>query len=119
MSNAISDKEWDSVESEAKRSTGTYTHAFSKPFTYEGKTYDTLTFRFGDLTGKDFLAIEAECSALGISVVNPVFSGNFLLRMATRACEEKIGSDVLAAIPIFDFNRIRSRAQSFLLRSEQ
>jgi len=119
MNNATAEKEWASVEAEAKQSAGTYTHIFNKPFTYEGKTYERLTFDFDKLTGNDCLAIENECSALGIAVVNPAFSGNFLVRMAARACEEKIGSDVLTALPIYDFNRIRSKARSFLLKSEQ
>ena len=119
MSNATTEKEWASVEAEVKQGTGSYTHTFSKPFTYEGKTYERLTFDFDKLTGNDCLAIENECSALGVAVVNPAFSGNFLVRMAARACTEKIGANVLTTMPIYDFNRIRSKARSFLLKSEQ
>ena len=45
MSNATTEKEWASVEAEVKQGTGSYTHTFSKPFTYEGKTYERLTCR--------------------------------------------------------------------------
>ena len=119
MSNATTEKEWASVEAEVKQGSGSYPHTFSKPFSYEGKTYERLTFDFDKLTGNDCLAIENECSALGVAVVNPAFSGNFLVRMAARACTEKIGANVLTAMPIYDFNRIRSKARSFLLKSEQ
>ena len=57
MSNATTEKELASVEAEVKQGTGSYTHTFSKPFTYEGKTYERLTFDFDKLTGNDCLAI--------------------------------------------------------------
>ena len=44
-------------------------------------------------------------------------SGEYLLRMAARACSVKISADDLAAMPLGDYNKIRSRARSFLLRS--
>lgn len=115
MTNAIDNKEMMAAEQEAKNSTTAYTHKFAKPFEYEGKTYESLTFLWDSLTGEDFLRIENELSALGKALVTPEFSGEFLHRMASRACTEKLGSDALAAMPIGDFNRIRGKARSFLL----
>lgn len=95
-----------------------YTHRFRTPFSYEGKTYDELCFDFGKLTGKDGLAIENEIQAMGRPVIIPSLSGEYLLRMAARACTTRIGFDVLKAMPLSDYNRIRSAARNFLTSAE-
>lgn len=107
------------AEQEAINSTETYVHKFERPFTYEDKTYKELTFEFGSLTGMDSLAIENEMSALGKALIAPEFSGEYLVRMAARSCTAKIGIDVMSAMPLADYNKIRNKARSFLLRSGQ
>ena len=94
-----------------------YVHQFKRPFEYQGKKYDELTFDFGRLTGRDSLAIENELQAIGKMVLSPEFSGEFLIRMAARSCTESIGYDALELMPMGDYNRIRARARGFLLRS--
>jgi len=106
------------IAQEETEEIGAYVHVFKKPFVYQGKTYERLTFDFGSLTGRDSLAIENELQALGKMVLTPEFSGEFLIRMAARACTEKIGSDAMEQMPMRDYNRIRSRARTFLLRLE-
>ena len=96
----------------------TYTHTFRKPFTYMNKTYTELRFDWDSLTGQDGLSIEAELQALGTPVVVPAFSGAYLIRMAAKACTEKIGSDAFELMSLADYNRVRSAARSFLLISE-
>ena len=96
---------------------GRYVHNFVNPFSYEGKTYEKLTFDWAKLTAKDSLAIENEMMSLGKPLVAPEFSGEYLIRMAVRACEEKVAINVLQAIPLGDYNKIRARARTFLLRS--
>ena len=95
-----------------------YTHAFKKPVTFEEKTYEKLHFDWGKLTGKDGVAIEEELQAAGIALVIPSLSGPYLMRMASRASEEKVCSDFFASLPLRDYNRIRSEARSFLLKTE-
>ena len=41
-----------------------YTHTFDTPFTFEGRTYDTLTFDFSKLSGDDDIAIENAFTAM-------------------------------------------------------
>lgn len=101
-----------------ENSRNTYMHKFKTPFSYEGKTYDELCFDFGKLTGKDGLAIENEIQAMGRPVIIPSLSGEYLLRMAARACTTRIGFDVLKAMPLSDYNRIRSAARNFLTSAE-
>lgn len=94
-----------------------YLHTFQAPFSWEGRTYDQLTFQWDKLTGRDSLAIEGEMARLGKALIAAEFSGDYLARMAVRACKERIGLDVLLAMPLGEYNRIISRARSFLLRS--
>ena len=113
----INAEEFAVAAKEAAESKNVYVHKFTKPFTYEGKTYKELTFAWDDLSGNDYLAIESEMASLGKVVITPEFSGEFIIRMASKACTEKIGSDLLGVIPFKDFNMIRGKARSFLLSS--
>lgn len=96
-----------------------YALKFKKPFEYDGQSYTELAFNWDALTGEDSLAIEAELQAMGKFIVSPAFSGEYLVRMAAKACTIPIGQDLLRALPISDYNRIRSAARSFLLSTEQ
>lgn len=95
-----------------------YIHTLKNPFEYEGRTHKTLHFDWGMLTGNDGLAVENEMQALGIPVVVPALSGGYLIRIAARACTDGVGADVLLAMPIREYNKIRSEARSFLLKTE-
>lgn len=106
------------AEDEARDAAYTYVHEFKKPFVYDGNTYEKLTFDWGTLTGRDGLAIENELQALGKPVIIPTLSGEYLLRMAVRACDKPIGADAFELMSLSDYNRIRSSARSFLLKSE-
>lgn len=84
-----------------------------------GKKYEELTFDWGKLTGKDSLAIENEMAQMGIALVNPAFSSEYMVRMAAVACNEAIGSDAFDDMALPDFLKIRRKAKDFLLRAEQ
>lgn len=94
---------------------GVYTHTFKKPFEYEGKTYEELTFDFEHLKGRDMVAIENEMQGASEYALAPEISTSFQSKMAARAAE--IGSDVLEAMPLKDFNKITGAARRFLLDS--
>ena len=103
---------------------GTYTHTFKTPFTYNGRTYDVLTFDWKSLTGNDSLAIENEMLTKGKTLVVPAYTGEYLTGMAARACTERnekgarvIGTDAIRALPLGDFQVICGRARTFLLRA--
>ncbi len=127
--NSISDEAAAAAELEQQAKAGPdislYVHTFRQPFEYLGKTYDTLTFDWGTLTGKDHLAIENEIVRQGKTLVMPEFSGEFLCCMAARACTERteegfrvISAEMLRALPMREFQSICKRARSFLLRAE-
>lgn len=115
---AVDADEFSVAEKHAEESEYSYTHKFRAPFNYQGKTYEDLTFNWGKLTGKDGLAIENEMQQLGKAVIVPTFSGEYLVRMAARACDEHVGADAFESMPLSDYNKIRSAARSFLLKSE-
>lgn len=94
---------------------GVYTHTFKKPFEYESKTYEELTFDFGHLKGRDMVAIENEMQGMSEYALAPEISTSFQSKMAARAAG--IGSDVLEAMPLKDFNKITGAARRFLLDS--
>lgn len=93
-------------------SPGTYTHRFSSPFEWMGKTYEELAFDFGKLRGRDALAIYLELAYKGIPVYGPRSSPQYLVRMASRACG--LGADAFDAMPLRDFEAIIGRAKAFL-----
>lgn len=115
----IDAKEFAVAEASATESEYSYTLAFRKPFVYQGKTYKELVFDWDRLTGKDGLAIEAEMQQLGKPVIVPTFSGEYLIRMAARACIEPLASDAFELMPLVEYNKVRSAARSFLLKSER
>ena len=96
----------------------TFTHKFREPFVYMGKGYTVLHFDWGSLIGADSLAIEAELAALGVPVLVPSLSAPYLIRMAAKACTDRIGADAFELMPLRDFTKIRNAARSFLLASE-
>ncbi len=115
---AINEKELNGAIDESVEENSHFTIALKKPVTYNGKEYKELSFDFDKLTGRDGLAIEDELSRLGKAVIAPVFSGEYLVRMAARACTEQVGADIFDMLTLTDYNRVRSEARSFLLRSE-
>ncbi|MDE7243591.1 MAG: hypothetical protein K2O18_06405 [Oscillospiraceae bacterium] len=95
-----------------------YIHKLRKPFSYHGKEYEELSFDFDKLTGKDFLAIGREMQALRLLMSDPSVNMDFQLRVATRACTEKLGPDALRLMPAFDFHCIIGAVRNFLLSAD-
>lgn len=114
----IDNEEFAVAEKEAAATNlSAYVHKFATPFVYEDKTYEELTFDWSKLTGNDSLAIENELQMLGKPLIVPEFSGEYLIRVAARACTVAIGADALLSMSMVDYNKIRSRARSFLMKT--
>lgn len=95
-----------------------FTLKLKKPFVWEGTEYKELDFDWSELTGEDFLNIESEVNSEGYAVITPEFSTMFIIYMAIRGCRQPLGTDAVKKLPIGAFNKVRSRARSFLLNSE-
>ena len=87
----------------------TYKHPLTKPFSYEGATFEVLEFDWTILTGQDSLAIEAELAKKQKTLVNALWSEDYLAGMAVRACTwrgqvgQRISAGMLEALPIADY----------------
>ena len=101
---------------QAAGNSGVYIHKFKKPFTWEGVTYDALTFNFEGLKGSDLEAVEEEMSAAGQYAISPEYSVIYILRLAARAAG--VHSSVIENLPLHDANVIRGKTKTFLLRGE-
>lgn len=80
MDTVIDEKELDAAGQMADQNENVYeyVHKLDKPFEYEGKTYESIHFNWGKLTGNDALAIENEITAKGSAVVIRPFQGSIL-----------------------------------------
>lgn len=92
---------------------GAYVHEFTKPYTFEDKTYTRLVFDFEKLIGDDLVVIENEMAAVGEYALSPEISTSFLYRLAAKAAG--VGSDVIAHMPIRDFGKIKNKSRDFLI----
>lgn len=121
MSNIIDEREIKEAEKEAnlEAEMDTFVYNFAEPVEWEGRTIESLTFNFGQLTGNDFEKIEEELNAEGKYILSPEFSSPFLIRMAVRACKENIDDAFIRKQSIGLYNQIRSKGRSFLLRAGQ
>ena len=116
---AVDETELEAAREEARKSNvALFEIEFKKPVKYNNKEYAKLSFDFDKLTGLDGLAIEEELQMLNKAVIVPALSGDYLVRMAARACTERIGADIFNYMSLKDYNRIRSAARSFLILSE-
>lgn len=104
---------------------GSYTHTFKEPYRWKERTFETLTFDWTSLTGRDHLEIENELTMKGRMLVSPSFSGDFLAGMAARSCTERdekgkrmIDTQAVLEMPMRDFQTITRKARGFLLRAE-
>ena len=99
---------------------GVYTHTFSKPVLYDGKTYEKLTFDFDSLTGGDSLDVESELMARNHPVLVRNIDSEYVIRMAAKACTERgadgkrvIGHDIFRNMTVKDYGRITNIARRF------
>jgi len=114
----INEEELNAAQEEAKDAAKLFTLKFKKPLSYNGEEYDELSFDFEALTGRDSIVVEKELARNGVQVVAPAFNGEYLIRIAARACTVRVGYDVAYHMSISDYNKLRSATRNFLMRSE-
>lgn len=111
------------AEALTEENSGIYTHEFKKPFTYEGRTYEQLSFDWESLSGKDSVAIERDLLNRNIAVVHAGFTPEYLAAMAARACTYRnedgfrtVTTNMIYALPLGEFRKICIAARNFLFR---
>lgn len=95
-----------------------YTKKFKNPVLYKGEEIGEITFDWTKLTGADSMKIESEARAKKQPVGMKEFSDFYLVRMAVRAGNVKVGADFFEKLPLKTYNDITSAARDFLLKSE-
>ena len=116
--NGMEEEELEQAKAKAKDAENLFTMKLKKPLTYDGAEFEELSFDFDALTGKDSLAIERELSLRGIQVAVPAFSGEYIIRIAARACTSPVGYDAFELMSLRDYNRLRAKVRNFLMGSE-
>ena len=116
--NGMQEEELEQAKAEAKKAENLFTLKLKKPLSYEGTDYTELSFDFDNLTGRDSLDVERELAMRGIQVAVPAFSGEYIVRIAAKACAEPLGSDAFESLSLRDYNRLRSKVRNFLMASE-
>ena len=86
-----------------------------KPFEWDGKTYERLTFNWSKLTGRDSIEVEREMTLQGRGTATPEFTGEFQTRLACRACMERLPYDGIQALPLYEYSLIQRKARNFML----
>lgn len=91
---------------------GVYVHKFKEPFAWMGNSYSELKFNFGKLRGVDAMAVYTELRVKGVMVVNPHFSQDYLLGIASKA--SGLGTDAIKNMPFADFETILGQTRNFI-----
>ncbi|MBR2131393.1 MAG: hypothetical protein IJ955_02450 [Oscillospiraceae bacterium] len=125
MEDAVNAAEAQAEAAKKEPDAGSYTHVFAAPFSYEGETYEQLTFQWDSLTGKDSMDIERDLRMKGLTVVVAEYTPEYLTSMAARACtyrdsngKRTVSMFTLQALPLRDFRAICGQARRFLQRAE-
>ncbi len=118
INGGMEEEELEQAKEEAKKAENLFTLKLKKPLSYEGKEYGELSFDFDGLTGRDSLDVERELAIRGIQVAVPAFSGEYIIRIAAKACTEPVGYDAFEYMSLKDYNRLRSKVRNFLMGSE-
>ncbi len=116
--NGMQEEELEQAKAEAKKAENLFKLKLKKPLSYEGTDYTELSFDFDNLTGRDSLDVERELAMRAIQVAVPAFSGEYIIRIAAKACTAPVGFDAFEAMSLRDYNRLRGKVRNFLMASE-
>lgn len=101
----------------AEENTGVVVLELKKPLEYEGRTYERLTLDLESLTGKDSIEVETELMMRKKgAVIFGALNNDYILGIAGKACQEKIGVDAFLRLGLKDFNRLVNAVRNFLLK---
>lgn len=116
--NGMQEDEIEQAKVEAKKAENLFKLKLKKPLSYEGTDYTEFSFDFENLTGRDSLDVEKELAMRAIQVAVPAFSGEYIIRIAAKACTAPVGFDAFEALSLRDYNRLRGKVRNFLMASE-
>lgn len=110
-------KNLEAVQEEQNEVDGIITIKLRKPIEYVGKTYDTLHLDLDGLTGADGLNAENELMQRKIGpVIYAPMNNNYLITIASKACQEPLGYDAFLQMSLKDYNNVVLTVRNFLLK---
>lgn len=86
---------------------------FSKPYVFEGETYESIELDLEGLSGEDMLAVNRQFSAEGHYSLAPSADMNFHALLAARACKQPI--EFFLKMPAKEFANVTQVVANFLM----
>lgn len=87
-------------------------HKFSKPYEFEGDTFEKLDLNLDALTGEDMLSAEREFTAAGGFGAMIETSKGYLAILAAKAA--KVPAEFIQGLPAKEFSKVTLAVQTFL-----
>lgn len=88
-------------------------HVFKKSFTFEGKTYDSITLDLESLSGADISAVKKQFTAGGNFSPIPATDSDFCILLAARLAKQPV--EFFNALPAREYCAIAQGVSNFLL----
>lgn len=101
-------------QNESKKDANIFEYTLKSPVTYDGKEIKVLHFDFDGITGQDCIDIEDELRSFNKFVISEAIDSNFKVRLAAKACKEKVGYDLFLLMKHADYKAVMNRVQGFL-----
>lgn len=122
FSEAAAQMEEEAQTARLESNPGEYTIKLSKPFVWEGETYEILNFDFDSLKLSDSISAEEELRRRNIINLLPETTPEYLTILAAKACtyrNEKgmrtVSAKTIENMPIRDGRAITTRCRRFLM----
>ena len=87
-------------------------HKFSKPYSFDGDSFDKIDLDLDALTGDDMLTAEREFTAAGGFGAMMETSKGYLAILAAKAA--KVPAEFINGLPAKEFSKITLAVQTFL-----
>lgn len=88
-------------------------HKFAKPYNFEGKDYESISFDLDALTGRDIAAAKREFAAAGNFSAVPAADSEFCALVLARACKQP--KEFFDGLPAKDYCALTQQVTNFLL----
>lgn len=88
-------------------------YKFSKPYTFEDKVFENITFDLDALTGRDIAAAKKEFAATGNFSAVPAADSEFCALVLARACKQP--KEFFDGLPAKDYCALTQQVTNFLL----
>ena len=89
------------------------TYKFSKPYEFEGKTYEELTIDLESLKGSDIATVTRQWNQAGNFAALPKIDCDFCARLAARVAKQPL--EFFNEMPGRDYSNITQEVSNFLM----